>query len=82
MIPTDSDFNQCLSGLQELSHFGALPVAVAADARIRRKLVSLVSGRGGGERGLLHRELVVIPSDFHDGAHDPTTRLENGRTAG
>jgi hypothetical protein len=43
MIPTDSDFNQCLSGLQELSHFGGLTVPVAADAGIRRKTVSLVS---------------------------------------
>jgi hypothetical protein len=34
VIPTDSDFNQCLSGLQALSHFGCLTAAVAADAGI------------------------------------------------
>jgi hypothetical protein len=44
MIPTDSDFSQCLSGLQALSHFGGLTAADAADAGIRRKTVSLVSG--------------------------------------
>ena len=43
VIPTDSDYSQCLRTFKARRRFGGLPAAVAADAGIRRKTVSLVS---------------------------------------